>query len=377
MARDELELRGFRATTPDDLNDPPRFAQIVETTKDAFVLELRQFFDRNQTAQRLDELPTVEKYALGYGPSEDPYETTVSLFQEFPDVLEHLPHVIVTAGGVTNKRMTVGRPIMAQVQLPPRIETGNDGPYALVDGDILQYRTKPNGIDWTTSSVVFKASRFPTANPITAALPLDVARVFNEQGLYAEALAITGTGVRFQVGGPFGNQTPNAFEVLSGTSANVLSELGLTVGQSDDSENPARPPMNRYHMAGEVQVAIDVITTDVNTRRELADLVYSWATFWLERQHFELLGRSGFDESIADEHYQIIVHQEVTMSGEQVVMRPGDQSDKVHIQRVNIPVTSLLYIDRAVLVPSGPAAGDAFIVDSADGELDEDLPTPN
>lgn len=61
-ARDPLELRRHAPTTPRDTNDPPRFSQMVETTKDALVLELRAFLDQaGFTVERRSELPTVEK----------------------------------------------------------------------------------------------------------------------------------------------------------------------------------------------------------------------------------------------------------------------------------------------------------------------------
>lgn len=381
MANEEFTERKHEATVPDDLNDPPLFSQIIETTKDAFVLELRKFFDRDQTAARASELPTIEKYAVGFGPGTDPYETTVQIIQEFPDILEQMPHISVNATSGRNKRLTLGRPLIGQVQYPPRVEGTGTETFALADGDILQYRTKPNGIDWVTSQVLFTPARFPTSAPVTAATAVDVARVINEQALYAhaEVIDIGGSdGIRLSTGGPLGKCMPNAIEILSGSSANVLTELGLTVGQSDDSDNTARPPMNRYHHAAELTVNVDIITTDPNVRRELTDLVFSWGTFWLERKHFELLGRSIFDETIADEHYQIIMHQEVTFGAEQAVPRSNDMKDKIHIQRVTLPVTTILYIDRPVVVPAPYAnAGDNWQTDADDVTRDDDLPTPN
>jgi len=381
VSNEEFTARLHAATVPDDLNDPPRFSQVIETTKDAFVLELRRFFDINQTAARLSELPTIEKYAIGFAPSQDPYETTVAILQEFPDVLEQLPHISITAGGGRNKRLTFGRPLIAQTQQPPRVVGTAGETFALADNDQLVFRTKPNGVDWVTSTIVFRSARFPTANPITAALADDVARVINEQALYARASVVDIGGgtqaIQLATGGLQGRCMPNAIEILTGTSANVLTELGLTVGQADDSTNTARPPMNRYHNGAEVTVNIDVIAVDPNVRRELADLVFSWATFWLERKHFELLGRSVFDETITEEHYQIIIHQEVSFGGEQDVARPNDMKDKIHFQRVTVPVSTFMYLDRPVVIPSGAAQGDNWQTDADDVTPDADLITPS
>lgn len=373
MANEQFGDRKYVPTTPDDLNDPPRFSQLAETTKDAFVLALRRFFDRDQTAARLSELVTVEKYAVGYGPGTDPYETTVQIFQEFPDVLEQLPHVSVNATSGRHKPLSFGRPFTGQVQFPPRVEGTAVEPFGLVDGDTIVVRTQPDGVTWTTSTLVFPASRFPTSDPVTTASALDVVRVINEQALHLHAQEIDiggSSGIRISTGGPFGKHMPNAIEVLSGTA---LTALGLTVGQSDNSTNTARPPMNRYHHAAELTVNIDIITPDVNTRRELTDLVYSWATFWLEQQRFELLGRSIFDEAVPDEHYHVIIHPEVSFGAEQSVQRPNDMSDKVHLQRVTIPVMTIMYLDRPVVAPSGAN----WTTNSTDIAEDDDLPIPS
>lgn len=376
--RDEIELRAYTATTPDDTEDPPRFGQLVETAKDAFVLALRRFFDRAQTAERLGELPIIEKYAIGQSVGEDPYVTTVRLLQEYPDLKERLPHISVTGGGARNKRLTVGRPLIDRVQLAPRVVGTGTEPFVLADDDTLVVRTKPDGIDWVTSTLVLRSGRFPSSDPITAATAADVARVINEQALYVTTTATADGGLVISTGGPYGKYTPNAIEVLTGSTANLLTELGFTVGQSDSSDNAARPPMWRYHLAGECTINIDVICTDVNTRRELADLVFGWATFWLERQHFTMLGRGTFEPEVyPDEHYQITLNQETSMGPETFVPRPGDQSDKVHVQRISVPVVVIQYIDRPVLVPSGPAQGDVFETNADDGTLDDDLVEPS
>jgi hypothetical protein len=133
MARDPIDLRRYRATVPDDLNDPPRFSQMIETVKDAFQREIERFLETTGfTNERREELPTVRKYAVGFGPGTDPYETLAQITEEFPDILEALPHVAITAISGQHKRMTIGRPIIAQVQEPPRIEAVAE-PYALAD----------------------------------------------------------------------------------------------------------------------------------------------------------------------------------------------------------------------------------------------------
>lgn len=372
MARDDLEGRGYRATVPTDLDDPPRFGQALETAKDAFVLSLRRFFDRVQASPgRLTEAPTIEKYAI-HPSGEDPFETTVAIVQDHPDVLEALPHVAVVAASGRNARQTFGRPLIAQVQPPPRIDATLAEPYALAGGDTLELTVKgPDAVTDVVDAIVFEVGRFPVATGIAAATAADVARVINEQALYVRAKVIDVGGtpaVRVQTGGPLDGKLE--ITVSAGTSANVLTVLGVAAGASDNYLATARPPANRYHQSTVVNVSVDVLAEDPNVRRELADLVYSWATFWLEDQHFTLLGRNVFDESITapggevieDEHYQVVLHQECNFGAEAAVPRPNDAKDKVHVQRLQVPVTCNQYLDRDVTVLTGPSAGEPWFI---------------
>lgn len=135
VERDPFEQRTYQPVVPRDLDDPPQFGQITETVKDAFVLELRQFFDQPRLnvldAARGREIPTVQKYAVGYGPNTDPYETTQQILSDLADVAEHLPHVAVTAVTGTNNRQTIGQPFIGHVQIPPRVVTATAAPWAL------------------------------------------------------------------------------------------------------------------------------------------------------------------------------------------------------------------------------------------------------
>jgi len=135
VERDRLERRGLKATIPSDLEDPPQFGQILETAKDAFVEELRVFFDQPNLntveVERRAEIPTARKYAVGFAVGADPYETVQQIVSDFTDNEERLPHIAVTAVQGTNNRLTAGQPIIGQVQWPPRVETTLAEPYAL------------------------------------------------------------------------------------------------------------------------------------------------------------------------------------------------------------------------------------------------------
>lgn len=371
----ELFDNQYRSTIPDDLNDPPRFAQIIETTKDAFVLALREFFNSTQVPGRCQELPTIEKYAAGFAASNDPFLTTVEIVQEYPDILEALPHVSVTAASASNRRMSIGSTLIAQVQYPPRL-VGTGTPtfdFSTTNGTSrnLVIRTQPNrtGI-WEETCISFRQARFLDWTVATMAETL---RVINERLDFIQAFETEDGTLAIQCGGPRGgDRRPNAIEVLGTSDAGLLSALGLTAGQSDSSFNQARAPQNRYHMSSMVTINIDVLSVDPNTRREVADLIYSWATFWMERNNFELQGRTWLDESVnnPDEWYHISFHQEVSLGANQETARLNDAKDKVHIQRITVPVTTWMYIDRAVRKPNGSN----WIYQAGDATLDPSIP---
>lgn len=378
---DELFDKRYRPTAPSDLHDPPRFGQPLETTKDAFVLGLRQFFNEQQVVGRLRELPTIEKYQAGFEAGNDPFLTTVEIVQEFPDVLEKLPHISVTAASARNRRVTVGVPLIDQVQYPPRVEASATGPFDLSTATgvvpreyVLRYRTQPErrGV-WVESVVALRQSRFADWSQATVQ---DVVRVINEQALYAHAFVTPEGTVAMECGGRAGGDVrPNVIEILGTSTPGILNLLGFSSGQTDNVFNTARPPANRYHLASEVIVNVDVLSVDINTRREITDLIYGWAIFWLERDFFELQGRTWTDEDVnsPQEWWHITFHQEVSVGQFQVVDRPQSGKDKTHVQRVTIPVTLYQYIDRPVRTSTGAN----FVLSTALLTEDPSLPKPS
>lgn len=561
MARDPIETRGYQPLIPEDLNDPPRFGQPSETVKDAVLTTIQRYLAQENAlpALRTAELPTFQKYALGYGPGTNPYETFASLVQEYPDVLERLPHVAVMSASGSNHRWGVGAPILGPTWYPPRVQSTIAGPYAFanpqrqtstvtvnaavfpftytatIQGRLISYApasletlaqiaaglssaiidvarllvdvsvadnvvtlqwvnpgeaftlavsanltaalvtpasvvTSPNVLAYKTrpwlpgeipaeitSEIVFAPERFASGT-VGAASASDVARIINEQAWYASGAAVAvgaGTGVRLLAGGPLGGAGgPNEIEILDNgndvaailglayidtgapgdtivagptsatltvagaaftaamigsyvtlsgalTSANngrylitavpgptqltYATEFGVSesasgvrvfVGQRDTSSNPLRQVQNRYVQAMKYTVNISVLTESANTRTELIDLLVTQWTFWLELQYFQLIGRGMFDEAYANEQYQVIVHQEVSHTGDADYPRPGaDAKDKIYEGRLQVPVTLLWYLDRQVTVPSGPRAGESWVETAADVTVDDSIPS--
>ena len=134
MARDPFERIHFKPTIPDSAADNPRFGRVIETTKNAFLWELREFFDQAaQTTERLQERPRIEKYQFGFGQNLDPYETVVQILRKYADEREALPHVAVLATTGNWKPLGFGVPLLAAVQELPRVDTGAE-PFLLVSG---------------------------------------------------------------------------------------------------------------------------------------------------------------------------------------------------------------------------------------------------
>jgi len=461
MAR-ELFDRAYSATVPNDLRDPPRFSQIHETTKDVIVLELRKFFaNAQQSSTRRAELPTIEKYAT-FSDANDPFSSAVEIVRKHPDKLEKLPHVAVLTTSGAEKKLSIGPPYVATVQDPPRITAALAEPYAFADGDTFHVRTKI-GPQVYLEKIQLYAEEFPTANPITAALAVDVVRVYNGQALYTRAFVVQNGDdddvIELRAGAsPQNSGNPSEISLDYGTSENIcdVTELGfygnvdeitvdglgastltiaedltlndvgglyLTVigtdkaafndgrflisdvasttveisnkygraenpydgveyfiGQRDTHLNTLRPPKHRYAQSADLALQIDVICDDENTRGELADLVFGFFSFWLEKKFFQFLGRSdlpgqGSNGLTTGEFYQIVIRPPFRSSGEAEIPRPTDGSDKVYINSFSLDVTTTMFIDRELYFP-GTTPDTNFIVSNANLEIDEDFHFP-
>jgi len=97
-------------------------------------------------------------------------------------------------------------------------------------------------------------------------------------------------------------------------------------------------------------INIDVISDDLNTKQELADLVYTYFTYYMEKRHFQLLGRSYFERGLdPEEWFHIIFNGQFSWSGETTIPRPGQEGyDRIYSVRGSIPVTVIDYIDKRI-----------------------------
>lgn len=343
MIIDDLNKRPL-PTTPDDQSDPVRFGQPVETAKDVFTIELRRFFDRaNQSSSKIEELPTVRKFDVSFTPGESSLETAVNLIQKLPNINEHLPLVAIVGATGRNLPMGIGGTFVSNVIYPPSVVSANAEPYVLVGGSTLIYTTTPKGDESRQSTITFRASRFTN---IATATAQEVADEINGQALYATARVESGKVV-LSYGGPFEDDVRGDIEIVGGTAASII---GFTPTQAASYRNMI--PYHRYVQSTALDMALEVVAEDYNIRTELTDLVWNFFTVQMDDRDYMFLGRSAFDTNIQNESYQLVLKPEMTLSGEQEVPRPGDERDKLYVNRINISLTSFQYVDRAVVIPN-------------------------
>lgn len=377
FANDDLALKRNVPTLSVDTVDSYRFSQLVETTKDAFIEELRAFFATPAAAAaRYAEILTIDKYAIS-ALSTDPFENLVTLIREYPDILQKLPLISVTKASGSRRPIGITGAFVAHVQYPPRVQTTLPEPYNLSailnvgTPPTVTITTRPDGITDRASTITLPTLFFPTPTTVTAA---QLAAAINFQSLYASARAVVVGGSTFLqilAGGPLRISKPTALPAatnprsywsneettpdriaITGGTATLLTTLGLTVGQSDDSNNPARPPCNRYGTAANFTIGLDVGATSDNERTELTDLLIYWLNLFMSDRDYTFYGQHVFEEAAAGattERFFQITLNDFTMTGEADIPRPdGEREDKVYVNRFNIPVIVYDYVDRII-----------------------------
>lgn len=352
MAIENLYARRNVPTLPLDPSDPFRFSQLIETVKDCFQRELTTFFDYHQasfSALKV-EIPTIEKYNLGFQSADSAVETFTHVLLQHPDILEHLPLIAITTATGSNLKLAFGGQYVAPVQPAARVKGTKTGPFALQPGDKIAFRTTPNG-DEVVSTVLFVPQMFQNLGAATIDEVLVAASV---QLLYVMAKKTsysTPPGVlRFDANGPMVREPhPNSIEVLGPpySTANALSVLGFTAGDKDSTAT--RNPANRYQIATNLTVGLDLGCESENERRELTDLLVYFFSLEMDKRDFTFYGRSVFDDEFPDEWFQVVLRDQHSLSGEAEIPRQassGEQRDLIYINRLQVPVTIIDYVDR-------------------------------
>lgn len=381
---ENLENRGYVATSPYDSTDVPRFGQLTEVAKDAFKQELTEYFkyETSDGVEKFVELPNIEKFAIGTAPGTNNLETFVNLIVSYADTKDRFPMVAITSASVREKRLGLGNNFFDTVQYPPSVSSTNAGPFNIVEGWRIELVTWPLGVGTitspfedardvsVTSTIEFVDAFF--ANPAEATIEEIVAAI-NVQSLYYTAFANSDGTLRLQAGGLLAPSNPNYIEITGGT-AECLAALGLTVGQSDSFTSTSNPPKNRYFVAADMVINIDVISEELNTKQELADLVYAYFAYYMEKRYFQLLGRSYFERDLdPEEWFHIIFNGQFSWSGETTVPRPGQEGyDRIYSVRGSIPITVIDYIDKRVT--QVPVFGNEIVLTSGESFPEGDYP---
>jgi len=316
------------------------------------------------------ELINIQKFAhMGVGSVEKSMESVMNLIQSYGDTPDRFPMVAITSASLREKRLGLGHNLSVMGQAPPSVKAANAGPFDLQDGWTIQVKTTPLGTAQpeAISTILFAPVIFSDIHNATTD---DVAAAWNMQALYTRALVTSDGLLRVVAGGPCAQGVPNSLEVIGGTPA-CLEALGLVVGQKATYIDLSTPPQKRMWIAGETVINIDVVADDLNVRTELADLVYAFFTFYMERHYFQFLGRSYFEEGLSpEEWFQIIMKGEFSWAGEYVTDRAGgEQKQKIYSIRGSVPVISVDFINRPV------DRGDATWLQSPDVKYNEALPS--
>ena len=373
----------YLPTQPYDVNDLPRFGQLVETAKDAFAWELQNFFSYKTTdaSSKIIEIPTIQKFALGATSSENSLETVVDLIMSYGDTLDKYPMIAITGMNLREKKMSIGDNYTCNVQYPPSIVGANAGPFNLDYGTgeawYLEIITYPLGDSEsrTVSTIVFDKILFVDYTNVST---VELVEAINKsQALYYTCSVSTGNRLRISAGGPCAQGSPNYIEITDGSLA-LLNLLGFSVGDSDDYLSTANPSKNRYEVFGDMTINVDVVSDSLNTKTELADLVFSFFAFYMEKRRFQFLGRSYFDRDLdPTEWYHIILKNQFAWSGETTRPRQGgEQYEHIYAIRGSIPIFIEDFIDRDIvteprfllsenvqstdLIPNGDYFGDDF-----------------
>jgi len=359
MITEDLASHKNIATTPLDPQDPARFSQLTETVKDCIQRELCQFFKFVGSGSKHIEIPTIEKYSLGSEGGNNPIETMTRIILQHPDILERLPLIAITTSTGSNLKLGFNSQMVGATQQPARVKGTNKGPFHFVEGDKIAFRTKPDGINFAISTILFPSKLITnlaatTVEEVVALTAVQALHVTAQVTNFSDPVGV----IRFLAFGPLAKLYPNQIEVLPPpySTQNAIDQLGLTIEVVDNSAN--RPPANRYQLAANLTVGLDIGCESENSRRELTDLLLNFFSLEMDKRDFTFYGRSIFDdEFIQDdsgrkENYQVILKDQHALTGEAEIPRQassGEQKDLIYINRLSVPVTIVDYIDRYVV----------------------------
>ena len=263
MSVENLSERVLIPTQPFDANDVPQFSELVETAKDAFLSELNQYFNYRTTdaTQKISETPNIQKFALGAGTGERSLQTVVNTIISYADTPDKFPMISITSASVKEKKLGIGSNFVGAVQYPPSVVGTEAGPFNIDHGTedapwILTIETCPSGdlTETVESKITFPRSYFEDPTAVTAA---EICRFVNKTQALYYTFDLTGDGfLRLEAGGRGSSRGLSKYIGIVEDTGNLLSQFGLTAGDSDNHLNSGNPPANRYRVAADMIIKI-------------------------------------------------------------------------------------------------------------------------
>ena len=360
MVAENYDNRKYVSTPPYSSDDPPRFGQLVETAKSAFLVELNQYFSykTSDASEKITSVPNIEKYALGASTGENSLQTVVNTILAYADTPDKFPMVSITSANVKQRTMGIGSNIVSVVQYAPSVvgtkyenfnlDHGSDDPW------YIEFTTWPGGTEDSalSSTIAFPSGAFSDATSVTAA---EVCNYINmSQALYSTWSYTSDGAIRIMSGGVASANTLSKYIEITGGTSSLLTAFGFTVGDSDTYLSTTNVPRRRYISSADMVINLDVITDSLTTRTELSDLVYSFFSYYMEKRRFQFFGRSYFERGLdPEEWFHIILKNQFAWSTEITKPRQGgEQYDQIYAIRGSIPIFVEDFIDKSVTAPA-------------------------
>lgn len=351
----------MRSSQPFDPSDRSRFGQLQETAKDCFIKELTDFFDytRSDGLSKIEEIPNIQKFSFGGNEGLSGLETVVNIITAYGDTLDKFPMISITSSSYRERVMGIGGTYVSQVQYPPFIAGTGTGPFnlsALIAPLNIQIKTTPQDLYTQYSTITLDPSLFVDFSSVSVS---DIVRVVNKtQALYYTLKESSSGTLEIEAGGPASPSDRNSIEITDGNSQ-LLSLLGLSIGQSASYTDEDNPILNRYTQAADMVINIDVVGDSINTRAELSDLVSAFFTYYTNKNVYEFFGRSYFDRSVENEWYHISLNNQFSWNGE--INKPrqgGEQYEHIYAVRGSVPIFVEDFIDKKT-------SGEVYIADKS------------
>lgn len=301
-----------------------QFGRIHDVTRNMFLDKITAYFQTPSVVQRLKEIPTIEKYEINQH-SPDNFITAENIVMYFPDLFERLPLIAVSSVGGAQRPMSLGFPTQYQHNHYWVLPSTDPGPFTLVEGDDLQLQ-----IGDKVYEILFLQHAFADWENIS----LDELTAYIEQILsFIKVQDLTSSW------GIYDFYARDLY-VVGGTAA---TKLGFTPGQGPDLTKS----FEFLSLAEDLEVLVDVMTSDRNQRLEVMDIISS------------LLGMYVYDEDLGQWCFpliannpsggQIIFSGAYSRRGESEVVPENAPYSKVYMDSVSIPVTTILYLQRTTV----------------------------